>query len=239
MTLYVYALCAASARPGALRGLRGEPLRVARWGRFGAVVGRVDAAPRASLRSIRRHDAVVRRLAERIDAILPVRFGSTLADETAVARALRERGAPALRRALRAVAGRVQMTLRVAEPRSTARVAKASATAVTSRSPRAASSRPGAAYLARLARDGAGARIHPAIATAGRALAPLVAVAVAERRPSPPWVATVHHLVARGDARRYASAVRSLAREDREHLYRVSGPWPPYAFAAGPPESRR
>ena len=49
MTLYVYALCAAGARPGALRGLRSEPLRVVRWGRFGAVVGRVDAAPRPSL----------------------------------------------------------------------------------------------------------------------------------------------------------------------------------------------
>jgi len=62
--------------------------------------------------ALRRHDATVRRLAGRTDAVLPIRFGTVVGDRLALARALAPRAA-GLREALALVAGHEQMTLRV------------------------------------------------------------------------------------------------------------------------------
>ena len=79
-----------------------------------------DAAPAASPDTLRRHDAIVRRIAATVDAILPMRFGSVAPDEDAAARLLAPRAIELAGR-LAQVRGHEQMTLRVFGPRAASR----------------------------------------------------------------------------------------------------------------------
>ena len=56
-----------------------------------AAVGEMAERPAVSEATLRAHDAVIRRLADTVDAILPVRFGSLLS-ESALTDALAVRG---------------------------------------------------------------------------------------------------------------------------------------------------
>lgn len=120
--LYLYALLD-SRPPGvnASLGLARRPreanaglarLRVVRCGRLFAVVSDVSRPPKITPRTLRAHDAVVRRLATLVDALLPVRFGTVVSSPDELARLIGAREGE-LREALRLVKGREQMTLRV------------------------------------------------------------------------------------------------------------------------------
>src|SRR5439155_281907 len=109
--VYVYALLGEAPHPDAGAGLCAEPLRVVRVGDLVAAVGEMAERPPVSEATLRAHDAVIRRLAGAVDAILPVRFGSLLS-ESGLADLLTARGRE-LREALALVAGREQMTLRL------------------------------------------------------------------------------------------------------------------------------
>src|SRR5207247_1773611 len=111
MSLYLYALVGRPVRRPLGRGLGGEALRLIEVARLLVVAGRIDNAPRVTPTALRRHDATVRRLAGRTDAVLPIRFGTVVGDRLALARALAPRAA-GLREALALVAGHEQMTLR-------------------------------------------------------------------------------------------------------------------------------
>jgi hypothetical protein len=52
-----------------------------------------------------------------------------------------------------------------------------------------------------------------------------------ERHQTPPLVASVYHLLARGTAAAYTAAVEDAARDLRGIRVTVSGPWAAYAFA--------
>jgi len=217
--LYVYALLGERIEePGV--GLAGEPLRLVRAAGLGALAGEVAAPPAAAADALRAHDAVVRRAAARCAAVLPARFGTVVADDDALAAALDAR-AGVLAGALALVAGREQMTVRVfAEPDGVPAGAEPPATGGDGPGP-------GARHLAALAR-----RRSPAwLAALRRALASRVEAERVERHATPPLVASVYHLVARGAADEYRSAVDAARAALEPARVTISGPWPAYAFA--------
>ena len=185
-----------------------------------AAVGEMAERPAVSEATLRAHDAVIRRLADTVDAILPVRFGSLLS-ESALTDALAARGRE-LTEALALVAGREQMTLRLmgeAAPRP--------APAVVSDHPELG---PGARYLAARRAEWRRAHEAPELEPLRPALQPLVRAERVTRHETPPLLASVYHLIDRGASAAYRGAVE---RAGGAALVRVvtTGPWPPYAFA--------
>jgi hypothetical protein len=223
VSLYLYAVC--GARPAALarrRGAVGEPLRVVSAGALVAVVGEVATPPPLDAATLRAHDAAVRALAKSVEALLPVRFGTIAADDAQVIAMLAERR-DALADALDLVAGREQMTLRVFGTAKPARAARPRARAVT-----------GTGYLAARRAAERAARAVPEIAWLRPALSRFVKAERVERHRTPPLVATVHHLVQRGQSRAYLAAVGRASRREPSVRVVAAGPWPPWAFADEP-----
>lgn len=118
MPWYVFALVDRTPSGGKLKGLSG-PLGVRKIpGGFAVVERRADVPP-AEFGSLKRHHDVLAQLAPRVDAILPVRFG-TLLDADAIEEALDERDEE-IADAFDVVRGRVQFTWRRGRPASDAR----------------------------------------------------------------------------------------------------------------------
>ncbi|HET9314433.1 MAG TPA: GvpL/GvpF family gas vesicle protein [Vicinamibacteria bacterium] len=212
--LYLYAVLARAPRGARVRGLAREPVRFVRSGRLVAAVGEMARAPRPQLANLRAHDRVVRRLTKLASASLPARFGSVAADPEALRESLRPR-ARRLLRALARVAGREQMTLRVAVRPSRSEPTDG----------------PGTRHLRRLlARDPRG--------TAGvrellDGLRPLVRAEEVDPAPDDRGAGRIHHLVDRGSAGRYRAQVRRSARDQPGLRVSCTGPWAPYSFAGG------
>ena len=167
--------------------------------------------------NLRRYDRVVRELAARFPAMLPARFGPSV-DENELTFILSSRRA-SLARALTTVRGRVQMTIRVfprgeAEDRAIARSQDEPAAVVTGRD-----------YLAGRARA---ARAVAGFEPIRAAVARWVRDERVERRGG---VSSVYHLIPKSSADAYRRAVQAAAASAGLRLT-VSGPWPPYAFAA-------
>lgn len=186
-----------------------EGLRLVRCGEVSAVVGEAEAV--VTPEALAAHDAVVRRLAKRFDALLPVRFGEKVKDEADLAKLLAPR-APRLSEALERVRGCAQMTLRVfgdpepiEEPDQGGR---------------------GTRYLEARRR----ARSLPEIEPLLDALRPLLKDERTVRHDQGSYFGTAYHLVRREDVPAYLSRVESVETGRR---VTVSGPWPPYAFAPG------
>ena len=178
-------------------------------GRVVAVGERRQALPVATDLELEHQHEVVVRLAERVDAILPVRFGAMTSLDTLeeMPARLRER----LAAGLDDVRGKTQMTVRfVGQPRPV------SAKTVPAKS--------GREYL--LKRQAAARPDLPAEATAW--LESLSGV-VARQRIEPgagSVLATVYHLVRNADLDRYGKATA-----DADSIgARVTGPFPPFAF---------
>jgi hypothetical protein len=221
--LYLYALVDGRPRGDVGLGLQRERLRILAGRGCHVVAGRLSTAPEPVATALRRHDTTVRRIAARVDAILPIRFGTTAPDEDA---ALRWLGARAIELAGRLVhvRGREQMTLRVFGAR-----APSKASGPASRAPAGGRRRPGTRYLAERRRAYASAAV-PELDPIRRALGGLVADERVQRHGTPPLLASVYHLIPRGQGPRYrARAVRAAARLAPLRVT-VSGPWPPYAF---------
>lgn len=213
--LLVYALVDSCA-PFAARGLGGERVRLVPIGGLSAAVGELPRPPRASVKSARAYDALLRKLGRRCPALLPARFGSFVADEEALRRRLAPQAA-ALRRAMAEVRGRAQMTLRVYGPRARPRRLRETGEG------------PGARHLHRVAQR-LGGSPPPQIAILRRALEGLVRAERIEPHPRAPLLASVYHLIDRGRERSYLAAVRRAAPALAPVRVAPSGPWPPYAF---------
>ncbi|HXU89808.1 MAG TPA: GvpL/GvpF family gas vesicle protein [Methylomirabilota bacterium] len=220
MSQYVYALLAEPPRGDTGAGLDAEPLRFIRVDGVLAAVGDMAAAPPVTPTTLRAHDQVVRRLAGLVDAILPVRFGTLLDGEQALADAVAGRAA-ALRDALALVAGREQITLRVF----------GDAAPVEDAAPVARELGPGARYLEGRRRQTRRDADVPELAPVRGRLAALVRAERAQRHDVPPLLATVYHLIDRGGAAAYLDAVTAFAAALAPTRAVASGPWPPYAFA--------
>jgi hypothetical protein len=209
--VYVYAL-AAGDLPRRV-SLGPHILETIDVGDVRAIVESLGAAPAPSEEALRDQYGLVADLAGRAAALLPVRFG-TFMRRSELERRLGQSQA-VLADALRLVAGRVQMTVRVLPDTPAA----------------APSSLPhplsGAAYLAQRRAQAAGA--DPSVRALRDAAAPFVVQerveAAHDRVPE-----TVFHLIDLADVDRYLTAVEPLSRRIAPHRVTVSGPWPAFAF---------
>jgi hypothetical protein len=220
-SLYLYALLGTAPPRGRWRGLRGEPLRFVRVAGLVLAAGPMSRAPGPSLGTLRRHDAVVRRLAGAVPAVLPARFGALVTDGAALAELIAPQ-ATALRRALAQVAGREQMTLRL--------YGSAHRGEVEGAAPLPAG--PGTRYLT--SRSAATLRALPDLARLRRTLAGLVRAERIEPSQTPPLLGSIYHLVDRGQRRAYQRALRRVTCQLADLRVVPSGPWTPYAFAPEP-----
>ena len=196
------------APQGAL-GAKGERLRALDCGGFCALVG--DPPPLLSAEALRAHEAAVRRIAEATDACLPARFGAASADDGALEKELGARAAE-LAEALQLVRGREQMTLRVHGPGAPAPLL-------------ASAGGSGTRYLEERRR----ARKLPELDPLRGALSPLIRAERVERHSEPGLLASVYHLIDRGQAPGYTRLAEAVKLEGLRVL--VSGPWPPWSFA--------
>lgn len=162
----------------------------------------------------------MRELAERFPAVLPARFGTVMpADELMFILSSRR---VALSRALSHVRGRAQMTVRIV---------KGEGRGVETEVPplhRSATARSGRDYLRARAREAAAQRHIPGFEPVRAAVARFVRDERVERHGT---VSTVYHLIPRASSDRYRQDLeRAVAAAELSAI--VSGPWPPYAFAA-------
>lgn len=216
MAWYVFALVDASPSGRLGRGLSG-PLRARPSAGGYAIVERRADVPPAELGSLRRHQAVVTRVAAAVPAILPVRFG-TLLDDEALDETLMERDGD-LSHAFALVRHRVQFTWRRAGP------AARGATRVVAGARRRGAS--GQEYLRQAARAA-----NAAPPTAFRVVRDrLDAFVVRERyQPAANGVPdTLYQLIETTAVTRYRTIADALTLTSPELT--VSGPWPPFAFA--------
>ena len=216
--VYLYALLSAAPSCETGVGVCAERLRVVTAGGLVALVGDVAEPPEATAVVLRAQDAILRRLASAVEALLPVRFGTLVDDDAALAESLAGRR-PQLARALGRVAGCEQMTLRVwGESAPAAPSAEVDGG-------------PGTRYLAGRRHAQAWARRVPELDPVRGQLQALVREERAERHDRPPLLATVQHLIPRGAGARYIDAIDAARAELRPWRVSVTGPWPPYAFA--------
>ena len=186
-----------------------DGLRLVRCGEVSAVVGEAEAV--VTPEALAAHDAVIRRLADRFEALLPVRFGERVKDEDDLAKLLTPR-APRFAEALERVRGCAQMTLRVFGDPEPAQEPDEGG--------------PGTRYLEARRR----ARSLPEIEPLLDALRPLLKDERTVRHDQGSYFGTAYHLVRREDVPAYLSMVESVETGRR---VTVSGPWAPYAFAPG------
>jgi hypothetical protein len=217
--VYLYALLSGVPACETGVGVCAEPLRIVSTGGLVALVGDVAEPPEATAITLRAQDAVLRRLATVLDAVLPARFGTIVADDAALADALAPRQ-PQITRALGRVAGCEQMTVRV----------WGEAPAVPSVPIARPAGGPGARYLADRRHAHERARQVPELEPLRRRLGELVREERVERHDRPPLLATVQHLVLRGAGGRYVDEVNAAREGLRPWRVSVTGPWLPYAF---------
>jgi hypothetical protein len=221
MPLYVFALIDAVPAGPSGRGL-GSSLTFRRVaGVFAAVERRADVPP-VEMGLLAAHQRIVERLADRVSAILPVRFGTLLTiDELEEALAERD---DELADALDFVRGRRQMTWRVKGRTGGVRESRTEGQAAKSEGREEKS--PGTAYLLR-AKQAAAMPSSPAFRPVRERTGPFAA---AERyqRQTDALPESFYHLVDHTHMDHYKRAARELL-ESAPSLT-MSGPWAPYAF---------
>jgi len=231
--LYLYAIVGPTSGAPLGVGLAGEPLCLVTAGEVVAVAGEMEDAPAATPETVRGHDAVVRRLAEVSEAILPARFGP-LHERPALADWL-DAATADLADALRLVAGREQMTLHLFD-HDMGGPEMAPHTPPPSLRPGEPGAQldiggPGARYLEERRRLWRDKERLPELEALRPRLDALVAAERVELRDTPPLRASVYHLIERGRSAEYRQAVETHLELVAGVRLRVSGPWAPYAFA--------
>ncbi|MEP6917771.1 MAG: GvpL/GvpF family gas vesicle protein [Acidobacteriota bacterium] len=214
-SLNVFALTGAAAEPFVEAGHR---IEFVSCDTVYAAVERIEERPALSEDSLRTQHAIVAQVAERVDAVLPARFGSVVdAGELTRLVVLRR---DAIGQALDLVRGRVQMTVR----RFTSLVRSAAPALPAARSGPIS----GTAYLQER-RSAATPVLSSDIDAITAAVRGLVASERAEAGHGH-VAATVYHLVDRGTVEAYTDAIDALRSHVGTDTLTVSGPWPPFAF---------
>jgi hypothetical protein len=184
----------------------GPPLRAVRSGALAVVYAPAEEEA-VSPEALWRREALLEALMEDRD-LLPVRFGTRVADEAAAAQAVAGRGEE-LRAGLERVRGAVELALRVRSlaPEDVAPAAES-----------------GRDYIAAKAgRSRAAMRIHE----------PLAALARESLIQHGDELLRAAYLVERDAVEPFAGHVRALQAEHSELALVCTGPWPPYSFAEG------
>ena len=232
MTLGVYGLVSPAPRRVGVTGVAGERLRVVTVGAVSAIVGDVTRAPRPTEANLRKYDAVMRRLARDNAALLPVRFGTQFRDLDELSLVLQSRQL-SLRRLLRHVRNRAQITIRIVVAESGVRADSHVGRALSGSPgepnrvrPTSGSRASGSSYLKGRAAEAARAREIPGFEPVRAAVRGWVREERIERQAA---VTSVYHLIPRGSVDAYRAALDRAARTADLRI-RVSGPFPPYAF---------
>jgi hypothetical protein len=223
---------ATDARGG---GIGDEPVRAVVLGPVAALVGEgIPSPPEPTADALRAWDRVVRRQAASTRALLPARFGSWFPNEQRLAEAIGERQRE-LQDALAEVSGREQMTLRVYEAAgpvdATAAVRDETPDVAAPHAEAPTDAGPGTRYLEERRRKQELTRRLPALDALRTALAPFVRAERIEPHDAPPLLASVYHLIDRGQSDAYAEAAAAAPLVGAR--LSLSGPWPAYAFAPG------
>ena len=214
MNLYVYGFVTASKKSAGQLTVDGHRIELLSIAGFEVAVERLDQRPAVSGSALLLQHAIVTGLARRFDAVLPARFGSLVALED-LERIVALRTAD-LRKALRKVRGRAQMTLRIV----TSPGAEAPAPSVEKPTS-------GTAYLASRRAALSGTR-PPAAKALTRGIGTLLHD---ERIETPgPGRTSIFHLIDSADVREYRTAIKRVRLPEGERVS-VSGPFPPFAFA--------
>jgi hypothetical protein len=181
-----------------------EPLRLVRCGEVSVLCapareGAIDAE------ALWQREAILEELMEARN-VLPVRFGTVVEDERAVADAIEPRAA-ALATSLARVRGAIEVSVRAVEREPAAEVE-------------------GAAHLrARAARERRARELHDRLAAAARAGVVLGGSDLLRGA----------YLVDRDAVESFVALVRTLQHEHRELSILCTGPWPPYSFTEAAP----
>lgn len=215
-TLYVFAIAARKATPFSAAGHRIEFVKT---DDVYAAVERIEEGPAVSEAALRTQHDIVARIAGKVDAILPARFGS-LVDVQELERVVALRR-DAIREALDLVRGRDQMTVRLfdagvrASPRSLP--------------PAGTDAASGTDYLQKRRQATTARALPPTVAAITAAVRDIVAAERSE--PGEGRIAaTVYHLVERAAVDKYKERLTGLHSKLETETLRVSGPWPPFAF---------
>jgi hypothetical protein len=182
--------------------------------------------PEPSLEAVQAHNRVVETAVTNTVTPVPLRFGQWLENEAALRSALAER-VPGYRRQLAEFAGCLEFGLRLLDPAATPKARDVQASTGTSGFEYMQALRE-SSRLAEQQREHAEtvrARVHETLQDVVRA------ERVAEER-TPHGVLTVAHLVARPRFDEYRERARQLRTMFPAMRLMVSGPWPPYSFAA-------
>lgn len=226
--VYLYCVVPAGvAPPPGLEGIEDAPVLATHAEAFSAWYSELAARPEPSLERIRRHNRVVEAALTPEATPVPARFGQWLGSLEALEKKLQE-ATPAYAEALGRVAGSVEFGLRVLDPATPAPVAE---------SPPAPAATTGRAYLEALAARAAAER---AVEERGRELATRVSALIGavvrqervERARSRHGIVSLAHLVAWPDVRSYRARVEGAREQHPELRFLLTGPWPPYSFAA-------
>jgi hypothetical protein len=212
-SLYVFGLVDAKAGGFTAAGHR------IRFVKADAVYAAVDRRPEVSEAALRTQHDIVARIAAKVDAVLPARFGSLVGlEELERLVALRRQ---AIRDALDLVRGRTQMTVRVLD--AEARVAAAPFGQA------AAQAASGTEYL-QARRQAAVRALPPDVAAVSAAVKDIVA---GERWEAGEGrvAAAIYHLVGHGAVDKYKKRVAGISPMTEGRTLSVSGPLPPFAFA--------
>jgi len=223
----VFAIVASRGAPPSFRSRHGGRLRVVREHALAAVVNDRAGVSSPTTATLRRYDRLMHELAERFPAILPVRFGTQMAEDEL--RSILSSRRTSLGGALAHVRKRAQMTVRVvrrnADGEREGPVPPASRLPPEGGSDRRLTGRD---YLRSRARAAAARRAVQGFEPVRRAVARWVRDERVEHRAG---VSSVYHLIPRSSADAYRHAAQTSAASSGVTAI-VSGPWPPYAFAA-------
>lgn len=216
--LYVYGISDAPDAPS-VPGLRDAPLSVSGQGGVFAVCSEHDDAPfEADESTLLEHERVVEALLEH-GTVLPMRFGSSVADRESLLRFLDERRAD-FELGLERVRGAVEIGVRALIREEPAELTPALAGA----------DRPGTAYmLARLNDEKRSAAI------AAHIHEPLVALSRESASRQSPLNGDLNtaYLVDRKDVDPFRATVEKLDDAVDDATVVCTGPWPPYSFTPG------
>jgi hypothetical protein len=233
--LYVYAV-ADSFSGGAVRGLHGAPLRAVECGPVQAIVSEHAVAPEPDEELLWAHEQVVEQLMEGA-AILPMRFGNTVASPGELEAILARRQAE-FAASLERVRGAVELSVRAQLPEA------AAPTDVQPKLEQLASpgerqvlkdpaEHPGTAYLLERAREQRrgeeiGELVH-------RPLAALARRSVLKAGSGEPRAFKAAYLVDEEVVETFGERVGKLNATLGDVKLSCTGPWPPYSFVAEEP----
>ena len=238
MPLCVYAIVGRPFRRGTSIRANGASVRPVNARATTAVVSECSGPLSPTVRALRGHDRVVRRIAKVAPAILPVRFGTLVDSEESLIAQLDGRSDD-LQKALALVDRHCQMTLRLfavdgASPSEDSMATREDAKEVQTAEAAGAATRPGTSYLTRRSLAHAVAQSAPELDPLREAFGSIVAAERIARHNQGPLILTAYHLIPRSAVTTYRRLLRRHAAELRNRAV-VSGPWPPYAFV---PEMR-